>query len=104
MHQASEKRPGRYDDDSTVVLDLQRSFYSNDFITSNEQARRLTLLDVQAFLAFTYPLQPKLVGLFVALGPRGPNRRALLCVEHSELESGHVSVLGHFPAQRVDLP
>ena len=43
-----------------------------------------------------------MIGLFVALGARGPDGRAFFSVEHPELETGHAGVLAHFPAQGVD--
>ena len=49
-------------------------------------------------------LHPKLVGLFIALGPGSTNAGTFAGVEHSHLNGGGVGVQGHLAAEGVDLP
>ncbi len=51
---------------------------------------------------FQQGLHPKLISLFVALGPRCAHARALIGIEHAELNPRRVAILCHHAAQCID--
>ena len=48
-------------------------------------------------------LEPELIGLLVALGARGLDRRSLRFIEEPELDGGQVGIDGHLAAEGIDL-
>src|SRR5260370_18353146 len=64
---------------------------------------RLPLFEIQVWLTFAKPFEPKLVGLLVALRTWRPNGGPFLGVQHAELEAGHVRSLSHLTTQGINL-
>src|SRR5207249_5870193 len=102
MHQTTQKCTGCYHDGCSNVLNTKSSLYTVGLAVLVQQLGDLALLDIQIRLSFANPFQPKLVCFFVALRARRPNRRSLLGIEHTKLQTGHICGLAHLAAERID--
>ncbi len=104
MHQSPKKRAGRDDNSRGQELNIQRSLNAINHVVFYKNCSGLGLFTVKVFLSLAYSLDSRLVGFFVALCARCPNRRSLLCVKHSKLEASHVGCTAHLATQRINLP
>lgn len=76
---------------------------SADLPILDHELGNLTLLKVEVRLIFEDKLHPKLVGLFIALGPRSPHARTFAGIKHPHLNGGSIGVHSHFPADGINL-
>src|SRR5579859_6234120 len=103
MHQTAKKCPGSNYDAGSQVLNLQSCLDANSHPILVQYLCRLPLLYIQVRFRLTYPFEPELVSLLIALRPWCPDGWTLLGVKHPKLQAGHVRSLAHLTAQGVDL-
>src|SRR5205809_6768722 len=82
---------------SQVRLDTQHSSFFNKKICN------CRLLEINVFGLLQNGLHPKLVGFFVTLYPRSPDRWTFCLVEHPKLDPSSVGVSSHRTALRINL-
>src|SRR5664280_1824118 len=95
MYEPTKKCSGCNDDGITVITDVHLGGYAANLVVFDNKILDHRLLHVQLRLAFDRPLQSELIGLLIALRARCPNRRPLLGVEHSELDTSVVGIDTH---------
>ncbi len=103
VDQPTEKGPGRDDDRPRAMADADLILDADDPARVEDEARRLTLPDLQARLALDGPLHRAPIAGAIALGARRAHRRSARSVERLELDRGVVGVASHLAAERVDL-
>jgi len=77
MHQPAEKRTGRHDDRAADKLEVQIRAAPGHAAALKDEPGHGRLEHLQVRLKLQRVLQPELVGLLIALGPRGLDGRAL---------------------------
>ena len=79
------------------------SFDTRDPAVTAHEGFNATLLEGQILAILHHLLHPLTVKRLVRLSPRRPDGRALLRVQHAELDPGLVDGPGHLAAKGVDL-
>ena len=77
---------------------------STNRISFHKQIFNRCLLYIEIWFALNHPLQPELIRLLIALRARSPNRRPLLCIEHSKLNPRLIGVDSHLATECIDFP
>jgi hypothetical protein len=103
VDQPAEKGPGRDDDRARVVPHADLILDAGDAASVEQEARRLTLPDLQARLALHRLLHRGPISGAVALGAGRAHGGAARGVERLELDRGAVGGASHLTAERVDL-
>ena len=103
VDEAVEKGAGGHDHGPDAEDLVQRGADADHPAALDQDFIHHRLADSQVRLVFQHPLHAQPVEQPVGLGAGGTHRRALAGVEAAELDAGGIDVLGHFPAQGVDL-
>jgi hypothetical protein len=104
MHQPAQKGPRGHDHSASAKLQIEVGTTPQHPARLEDKPGDGRLKHVQVGLQLQRVLEPKLIGLLIALRSRRLDGGPLRLVQQSKLDAGDIGVDRHFAAQGVDLP
>ena len=102
MHQSAHEGPGTQNDRLGGNFQTQRSRDADHPIPLHEDVGDISLMNFQTRRALKFALDPKLIGLLVALRAGGADRWPFGGIKHPPLDRGGIGVDPHDPAQGIN--
>ena len=103
VEQAAHECSGGDDDRAGAKTNPEVCFHTDGDVILHEQARDISLLEMETRLLLERGLHAELVCLLVALRAGRSHARPFASIQHSKLDAGGVGIDSHGTAERIDL-